>query len=232
MFTLAFRAAFVLIAVTALSARAAAQSSVPLPRLEIQSMSPAVSAQIDARRQATHFMRLDDGPRYVIYGPRAETRIFPADLTPARGKAYLDEFAALAPSMGCRTDDVADAYEFLIQAAMLAYNGTHFAFFTDGPKISCGARSFGAVSLDSVVHIYLGGTPRFIALRDRDKQALYETFIVAGGYLLDESRAKPGSAVQARARVDAADAIRALTGVRASRVHLTEGGLQIDDQAR
>jgi len=79
-----------------------------------------VFAAIEMRRRATHFVRRDDGPRYVIYGARAKTPPFPRELTPARGRSYIDGFAQVAPSMHCRTDDVADAYEFLLQAALRA----------------------------------------------------------------------------------------------------------------
>ena len=40
----------------------------PGPRIDIPSMSPRAFAAISTRRQATRFMRRDDGPRYVIYG--------------------------------------------------------------------------------------------------------------------------------------------------------------------
>jgi hypothetical protein len=203
------------------------------PRIEIPSLTPRAFAAIEARRHATHFVRRDDGPRYVIYSAQAKTPPFRDDLTPARGRSYIDAFAAVAPSMNCRTDDVAHAYEFLLQAALLAYNGTHFDAFAPGPVIACGARSFGAVGLDNNVHIFLGGTPSFTQLSDREKQYVYETLIVIGGYLLDTvTRAKPGSLAMTKAQTDAADVVRALTGVRASRVHLTEAGISIDDQAR
>jgi hypothetical protein len=206
---------------------------VPGPRIEIPSMSPHAFAAISARRQATRFVRRDDGPRYVIYGARAKTPWFPSDLTPARGRSYIDGFAQVAPSMHCRTDDVADAYEFLLQAALLAYNGTRFTSYVPGPIIACTEQSFGATSLDSIVHIYLGGTPGFATLPDREKQVVYETLIVTGGYLLDNvARAKPGSPEMTKARADAAGVVRFLTGFRASRVHLTESGVSIDDQAR
>jgi hypothetical protein len=206
---------------------------VPGPRIEIPSLSPQAFAGISARRQATRFVRRDDGPRYIIYGARAAAPAFPRDLTAARGRAYIDGFAQVAPNMHCRTDDVADAYEFLLQAALLAYNGSRFTPTVPGPAIACAIQSFGATALDSVVHINLGGTPAFAHLSDRQKQAVYETLIVVGGYLLDNvARAKPGSPQMTAARADAAGVVRFLTGFRASRVHLTESGVSIDDQAR
>jgi hypothetical protein len=206
---------------------------VPGPRIEVPSLTPRAYAAIEARTRATHFVRSDDGPRYVIYGANAKTPPFPSDLTPTRGRAYLDTFARVAPSMNCRTDDVAHAYEFLLQAALLAFNGTHFKQFAPGPMIACGARSFGAVSLDDRVHIFLGGAPGFTLLSDRAKRSLYETLVVVGGYLLDNvARAKPGSPAMSKARADAAGVVRSLTGFRASRVHLTAAGVSIDDQAR
>jgi hypothetical protein len=57
---------------------------------------------------------------------------FPAALTPARGRAYIDAFAALAPRMNCRTDEVAHADEIVLQAALVSYNGTHFSLFRPG----------------------------------------------------------------------------------------------------
>jgi hypothetical protein len=206
---------------------------VPGPRIEIPSLTPRAFGAIEARTRATHFVRRDGGPRYVVYGARARTPPFPSDLTPARGRSYIDGFAQAAPRMNCRTDDVAHAYEFVLQAALFAFNGTHFAAFAPGPVISCGARSFGAVALDNAVHVYLGGTPAFAALSNAEKQYLYETLIVVGGYLLDNvARAKPGSPAMTKAKGDAAGVVRSLTGFRALRVHLTEAGIAIDDQAR
>jgi len=206
---------------------------VPGPRIEIPSISPQAFAAISARREATRFVRREDGPRYVIYGARAKTPPFPSELTAARGRSYIDGFAQVAPAMHCRTDDVADAYEFLFQAALLAYNGTRFTSNVPGPAIACRIQSFGATSLDNVVHIYLGGTPAFARLSDRQKQAVYETLIVVGGYLLENvARAKPGSREMIVAKADAAGVVRTLTGFRASRIHLTESGVSIDDQAR
>jgi hypothetical protein len=204
-----------------------------VPGIEIPALTAQVFAGIEMRRNATHFIRRDDGPRYVIYGARAQPPAFPRKLTPARGRSYIDGFAQVAPSMHCRTDDVADAYEFLLQAALLSYNGTHFEAFAPGPVITCGAGSFGAISLDENTHIYLGGTSGVATLSDREKQSVYETYIVIGGYLLDTvAQAKPGSLAMRTAKADAADVVRAMTGFRASRVHLTGAGLSIDDQAR
>jgi hypothetical protein len=60
-----------------------------------------------------------------------------------------------------------------------------------------------------------------------------KTYIVIGGYLLDRiAQARPGSLAMRTAKADAADVVRAMTGFRASRVHLTGAGLSIDDQAR
>jgi hypothetical protein len=228
-------AAFLMAAVLGCSPLSAAADAVyvPGPRIDIPALTPQVFAAIEMRRRATHFIRRDDGPRYVIYGAGAKTPPFPPELTAARGRSYIDGFAQVAPTMNCRTDDVADAYEFLLQAALLAYNGTHFERFAPGPVIACGARSFGAVSLDENVHIFLGGTAGVATLSDREKQYLYETCVVIGGYLLDRvAQAKPGSLAMKAAKADAADVVRTLTGFRASRVHLSGAGLSIDDQAR
>jgi hypothetical protein len=229
-----FTVALLIVSIACHPARTSADTVyVPGPRIEIPALSPQVSAAISARRQATHFVRRDDGPLYLIYGAHAKTPPFPNDLTPARGRAYIDGFARVAPSMHCRTDDVADAYEFLLQAALLAFNGTHFSSNVPGPVIACTIQSFGATALDSVAHIYLGGDPGFTRLSDRQKQAVYETLIVVGGYLLDNvSRAKTGSSEMTKARSDAADVVRSLTGFRASRVHLGDSGVWISDQAR
>lgn len=62
---------------------------------------------------------------------------------------------------------------------------------------------------------------------------MYETLVALGGYLVDDAeRAKPGSAGFRKARADAADVIRSLTGFRVDRVHLTADGISIDDQLR
>jgi hypothetical protein len=89
------------------------------------------------------------------------------------------------------------------------------------------------VQFDQTVHIYLGGAPAFAKLSNRGKQIAYEIFIVTAGYLIDSvTRARPGSPQLAKAREDAADVIKSLTGFTAQRVHLTDAGVTIDDQAR
>jgi hypothetical protein len=217
------------LAACAISGPANAQVQVNVSGMLLRPMTPEDAAKGQMVANNTRFFRPDDGPRYVAIDSLIKNKVLPG-VSAATMRKWLDEFAKDAPKIGCRTDDVGDAYEIAIEMSMALFNGTHFKFFQGGP-ISCTAGSWGVVQLNANVHIVMGG--QLAKKTSLQKQAIYEAIIIVTSYLADAAdKAKGNPKELAEVRQNCSDLIKSIYGVRAERIHFTDQGVSIDDQYR
>jgi hypothetical protein len=200
-------------------------------------LSPETKARTAVVKSFARFFRSDAGPRYIIDAhPEIEKQ---GDLTKAQIHAFLDDFAAAAPQLACRTDDVADAAQFAIESAMLVF-GKQIPGTSRSDALACefpaADRSHSFTDfmvmdgVNTLFHIAIGA--RMQAKTDAEKQLVYELLVLDGEEIIRDAQSRDPRRV-ALAKKYAAQLILSVTGARQERVHYTpSGGLAIDDQYR